>query len=250
MPQGVDVSRWLRYAIPGVLFEAVLGVWLYVDDGFCQCYTDLPKVEAQLLIALVAVALPLGFVASVLAHELMWARRFPFLARLDDNWILDPMSGKPPTTELDPDASDPSKLTHILEIVSVGADPKRELAAVEVDLAFQQLAAKEAWAPSVQRIRTTIDLLNGLAAAFCAVMVAGFTILLIGGWHFVEEVTTGIRGDEHNDWDSERFAVFATATLIAVVMCVLFALSQRRVGRIIAYFGALLLKEARSSDSP
>ena len=237
-----EVGRLLRYAVPGGIFELLVGLWL-VDayDYLAPLAVDLSgggAVAAATL--LVAAAFPLGYLISVIANEVAWlARRFCLERRV---W------GRIETRR-------------VVEIVQAGGRHRRWLATVRTrmnldagnlhtgrrnDEAFVEVALRmahggKAYQAAVDRVRSLADQMNSLINSCVAVALALLVCLAVLG-------ATCALGRE--DPDNARWALMVLFLGVSVGLVTCIWSAERRVANITeAFVISMILGGWRPDDT-
>jgi len=221
----MELHRWLRYALPGALFELTFGVWLYLDSRACDCYPDFPEFDTATAAAIAAATLPIGFVLSVLMHTILWCRHdgWPF-RRIEAVSILRDSES----------AIQSERLRELVATADLENDLERAHACLDAVLHLDAGSADRNAA--LGRARALIDLMNGLAISCTAIVVS---ILSILGTLIVTLVRSGA-WTEGSDW-WWRAAVLAGALVVSGFLACFFWRSQRTVARITNHYLQALL---------
>jgi hypothetical protein len=151
----MELARWLRYVIPGALFEALVMGWLYTDNAIYDRYPGLPSIDVPLVTALSAASLPLGFVLSSVMHTMKWYNWLSFLiARMDDAKILE-------------------KSHSSLYKKKLKTEEYRGFLDAVLHLRFSDKQ------PVLNRARGLLDLANGQSTCLVAVLLSIVTIVVV-----------------------------------------------------------------------
>ena len=207
-----DAARLLRYAAPGALFLLLYGVWFLIDSHLAE--RDLPDIDVGAAALIAGAAIPIGFVAAMVAGEINWMmplRRWLFLT-IDNQAIAD-------RRLRDVDECDPERLVGI------------------VDMRLHEAYGGEEQPHALRRARSVADLYQGLAhgavAAFLALLSVVFTAFVTSIWP----------GDD--PLDAPRWVAVASCTVVCVALVVGMCSSHRRVIRIAEAVVDDILKEKR-----
>lgn len=235
----LDFARWIRYWIPGGVFELALGSWLFFDSASCQCYGTIEISATEVMLVAAGAALPIGFLASVLGHELYWRR---VLRRLDDAWASEPVEFVSYIPALEPPLPDSSprraRIGRIVVNLIGSRLPDEERAAAEIDLIIRLLKNRE---KSVARLDSLVDNMRGLAASFAAVLAAAFSSLILLLVALVAHWDLGVYFA-----DAERVAILVAWLAICAVTAFLLWIGQRKVCRIAEYYARSLLSRSHT----
>ena len=222
----MELHRWLRYALPGALFELTFGVWLYFDSSAYDSYPALPEFDTATAAAIAAATLPIGFILSVLMHSILWCRHagWPF-RRIEAATIL-----------RDAESVIQSRpLRGLVAGADLDEDPERAHAFLDAVLHLH--AGSPDHRAALDRARALIDLMDGLATGFTAIVVS---VLSIAGTLVVTSARSWSWSDE---WDLWRGIVSGVALVLWSLLALLFLCSEHRVARITNhYLQALLVR--------
>lgn len=86
----MDVARWLRFIVPGTLFEALLVDLVYSEDVLFSRhpYGDLPRLDGDAAAILAVAAVPIGYVLSTIMHQLKHPWFGWLIATMNDRDLL------------------------------------------------------------------------------------------------------------------------------------------------------------------
>lgn len=253
----MELHRWLRYALPGALFEITFGLWLYLDSRAYKSYPALPEFDtatdtataAAIVAATAAATLPIGFVLSVLMHTILWRRHdgWPFRCNRDrwpfrlwcrhDGWPFRRIDAASILVDSKP------TIEQLLQLPSdddLRGNP--EQAHAYLDAALHLDAGPKDRKAALDRVRGMLDLMNGLATGFTAILVSSLSIL------GTLAVTVVRRWAWSDGWDSWRLAVLIVALVVSGFLACVFLRQQHRVTRITNhYLRALLVRPTAAS---
>ncbi len=213
----MDFARWLRYAIPGALFEALVVAWLYTDDAILGWYPHLPPIDTNLVAALTAASLPIGFALSTLMHDLKWLDRPRIIARMADEDIL----RKSESSLFEPGLDTPKQRGYLDAVL-------------HVRFADSQVV--------VGRDRSLLDLVNGMST--CLLAVGGALVGIAGILIVKVAVMDDIPKHNAGHW------VFSAAYVVGCFACiVLFNRGQWRTAKIAEEYLNGIFQEQRDIQS-
>ena len=223
-----DIGRWLRYAAPGSLALALFSLWLFLDNSLCtgSCEPSASiDVSAGTGVLAAGAAVPVGFLISVLAAQVVW---LPWRVRL---WVS-PLPDQDIATACWPDLL---RLVPSIALAGVQlATVSRQQASVIINMALQRAKGADEFRASSQRVEYLIDLNNGLANGSTACMLTALTILgvafLTGGF------------------DATRWPAAAGAMVLSALLGLLFAVGQNRVMGLVNLWLRLLLPSVQVPD--
>ena len=223
----MELHRWLRYALPGALFELTFGLWLYLDSRAYHSYPALPEFDTATAAAIAGATLPIGFILSVLMHTILWCSDgWPF-SRVKSACIL--MASE--------SAIHSKQLLELLSGSNLDKRRKAEQAHAYLDAVLHLYAGSADRKAALDRVRGLLDLMNGLATGCTAIVVSMLSIVgtVVVTWVYTGSWTEG--------WEWYwRFAVLVGALLLWLLLAILFWDSQRRAARITNhYLQAVLL---------
>ena len=194
-----DAARLLRYAAPGALFLLLYGVWFLFDSH--RSGRDLPDIGLGTAALIAGAAIPIGFVAGMVAGEITW---FGPLRR----WLF---------RTIDNEAIAYQRLRDVDEL-----DLKR-LAGI-VDVRLHEAYGEDEHPHALRRARSIADLYQGLAHGAVAALLA-----LLSIW--VTLVVTSVWPGE-DSLDEHRWVAVAVSTIVCLVLLAGMCISHRRVVRI------------------
>lgn len=185
-PVVTEVGRLLRYAVPGAVFELVLGSWLFADAWGCECAVGawvLSRVEVadpSTALLLVAGAFPLGFLISVIANEIAWLliRLYPetrVRGRIATSRVVALVErGGPHRQWLRATRAE-------MDFVSEKRSNQREADEATVELVQRMAGRGEAYGGMVDRVRSLADVMNSLLNTGAAVALAALACGIVYG---------------------------------------------------------------------
>ena len=172
-----EVGRLLRYAVPGGVFELVLGLWLFADAWSCDgavgnCLLDTIRLaDPSMALLLIAAAFPLGFIVAVFANELAWflLRLYPearVRGRIGTSRVL-------AIVERDRPHRHWLRATCLsMELAREGRQKRRQASEAIVELLLHMANKGEAYRTAVERVRSLADLMNSLLNLWVALTLA------------------------------------------------------------------------------
>lgn len=218
----VDLHQWLRYAMPGALMTSLVSAWLYLDSQACDCYGSRPDNQVAIASAglIVAATLPLGFVISVIMNTLghfEWQRGF-LIRRLDHDALLQGIQLPGVVCSIE------SPLANIAE--------ECDSALVDYMLHRGSDADKDR---VVQRARTMIDTMNGLANGSVAIAISCIVVGITFALSYLGVV--GEKADEYS-----RVWILLGYFGVGIFLFWLFLIGHHRSSRITEYYIQLALR--------
>ena len=211
----MDVARWLRFIVPGSIFEALLVGLVYCEDALFSRhpYGALPRLDGDAAAILAVAAVPIGYVLSTIMHQLKHPRFEWLIATMKDRDLLE---------RIDSPLWRPG-LSDIQVRSLLDADLHTTFGPTELQ-------------PVLNRARALLDLANGVATSFVAVALATIVVGVVGvvAWQGSDERA----GDE---------IMFIGAYAIACVLAgVLLWFNTRRVTAICREFLLAAFEQHRS----
>jgi hypothetical protein len=213
----MDTARWLRFLVPGSVFELALGTWILFDHTYSSSYGSLLEASAFEFAALViAATIPIGFVCSVVTQFIIWmtwTKPDPIIGRNCSQQQLKRLGLEGREYESD-----------IGRIAARCARPEIERAEAIIDYVLHSGVEERI----ASRARSLLDLSNSLANSAVAVALALLSVVAFFGVSSVFQISDG--------FSLKRLLIFFFAMVIQLLLCAVILESQRRVSRIGNYF--------------
>ena len=194
-----EAARLLRLLAPGTLFLLLYGVWFVIDSNLCN--RSFPRVSVGAVALVGGAAIPIGFVAQMVAAEITWLRWLqgrhwrPFLTINNRNVAQ--------------------------QIRVIGQDESDVDLVGIVDVWIHEAYIGEDHPHALNRLRSVADLYQGLAhgsvVSAMAGLVAGATVFATSCWP----------GDE--PLGSSRIALLIVCLAVCAVLSWRMCTSHRRV---------------------
>ena len=215
-----EAARLLRLLAPGTLFLLLYGVWFVLDSNLCN--RSLPQVSGGAVALVGGAAIPIGFVAQMVAAEITWLR------------CLQGRRWRPFLT------INNRKVAQQIRAIGEG-EPDLDLVGI-VDVWIHEAYADTKHAHTLNRMRSVADLYQGLAhgsvVSAMAGLVAVATVFATSCWP----------GDE--PLGSPRIALLGVCVVVCAVLSWRMCTSHRRVVGIAETMVREILTRKRQSLSP
>lgn len=155
----MDVARWLRFVVPGSLFDALLVGLVYSEDVLFSRhpYGALPRLDGDAAAIFAVAAVPIGYALSTIMHQLKHPWFGWLIATMNDRDILQRINS-------------PLWRTGLSDIQArsfLDADTHATFGTSELQ-------------PLLSRARALLDLANGVATSFVAVVVGSVVVGFVG----------------------------------------------------------------------
>jgi hypothetical protein len=215
-----ESSRYLRFLIPGALFQFLFGAWLLLDNEICDCYGVSTEFPDGLALALVAVAaFPIGFVSGAFASFIAWRARAGhgwanFLLRQWDDGRI---------------ARDHLGSLRKLGVTRGANTP--EMGSVLTDAALHLLEAKPTHSAAAKRMSSLLDLVNALSNGIASVVLAAIGVICaaLGTTVYIQFFGDG-------SLDLGRISLLVGWLVGLGTVLVLLIESERRVSRVCEFY--------------